>query len=170
MENLKPQFVPGQAMGPSLTTSLAMEDKIAHLQISQENDQLKGQVRPFQTLKFFIIRHLLIRTVILFQIRELNERIEILRVKRMQDKDKMKEFEKIRLQLEQLIEFKSKVMESQVMIFFLEEKFFHTSSTYDFINTWPGFSTGEFAKRITESTARSSRCPRCQRAISGRNG
>lgn len=118
MENLKPQFVPGQAMGPSLTTSLAMEDKIAHLQISQENDQLKGQVRPFQTLKFFIIRHLLIRTVILLQIRELNERIEILRVKRMQDKDKMKEFEKIRLQLEQLIEFKSKVMESQVMIFF----------------------------------------------------
>jgi dynactin 1 len=32
----------------------------------------------------------------------------------MQDKDKMKDFEKIKLQLEQLIEFKSKVMESQV--------------------------------------------------------
>lgn len=51
-----------------------------------------------------------------FQIRDLSERIEILRVKRMQDKDKMKDFEKIRLQLEQLIEFKTKVMESQVLI------------------------------------------------------
>lgn len=33
----------------------------------------------------------------------------------MQDKDRMKEFEKIKIQLEQLIEFKSKVMESQVL-------------------------------------------------------
>lgn len=35
----------------------------------------------------------------------------------MQDKDRMKEFEKVKIQLEQLIEFKSKVMESQVMVY-----------------------------------------------------
>ena len=34
----------------------------------------------------------------------------------MQDKDRMKEFEKLKIQLEQLIEFKTKVMESQVWI------------------------------------------------------
>lgn len=33
----------------------------------------------------------------------------------MQDKERMKDFEKTKLQLEQLIEFKTKVMESQVM-------------------------------------------------------
>lgn len=32
----------------------------------------------------------------------------------MQDKEKMKEFEKTKLQFEQLLEFKGKVMESQV--------------------------------------------------------
>lgn len=32
----------------------------------------------------------------------------------MQDKERMKDFEKTKLQLEQLIEFKTKVMESQV--------------------------------------------------------
>lgn len=34
----------------------------------------------------------------------------------MQDKEKMKEFEKTKLQVEQLLEFKSKVMESQVCL------------------------------------------------------
>lgn len=33
----------------------------------------------------------------------------------MQDKERMKDFEKTKLQLDQLIEFKTKVMESQVM-------------------------------------------------------
>lgn len=44
--------------------------------------------------------------------------METLRVKRMQDKERIKDFEKTKLQVDQLIEFKTKVMESQVMINF----------------------------------------------------
>lgn len=36
----------------------------------------------------------------------------------MQDKERIKDFEKTKLQVDQLIEFKTKVMESQVMINF----------------------------------------------------
>lgn len=43
----------------------------------------------------------------------------------MQDKDRMKDFEKIKLQLEQLIEFKTKVMESQVKISYVIWIFLH---------------------------------------------
>jgi len=35
----------------------------------------------------------------------------------MQDKERMKDFEKTKLQVEQLLEFKAKVMESQVSIY-----------------------------------------------------
>lgn len=35
-------------------------------------------------------------------------------VKRAQDKEKLKEGEKLKLQVEQLLEFKSRIMESQV--------------------------------------------------------
>lgn len=35
----------------------------------------------------------------------------------MQDKERIKDFEKTKLQVDQLIEFKTKVMESQVMNF-----------------------------------------------------
>lgn len=51
------------------------------------------------------------------QARDLTEKVETLRVKRMQDKERMKDFEKTKLQLEQLLEFKTKVMESQVIEF-----------------------------------------------------
>lgn len=44
----------------------------------------------------------------------MTDKVEILRGKRMQDKEKMKDFEKTKLQIEQLLEFKAKVMESQV--------------------------------------------------------
>jgi hypothetical protein len=33
-------------------------------------------------------------------------------VKRLQDKEKLKDFDKVKLQLEQLLEFKSRIMES----------------------------------------------------------
>lgn len=52
MENLKPQFVPGQAMGSS-AVSMTMEDKIAQLQISKENDELKVRVRDRQSWNFW---------------------------------------------------------------------------------------------------------------------
>jgi len=48
------------------------------------------------------------------QVRDLTDKVETLRVKRIQDKEKMKDFEKTKLQIEQLLEFKTKVMESQV--------------------------------------------------------
>lgn len=61
---------------------------------------------------------------VLLKVRDLTEKMDTLRVKRIQDKERMKDFEKTKLQLEQLIEFKAKVMESQVMKikyeFFLE--------------------------------------------------
>lgn len=50
----------------------------------------------------------------MLQVRDLSEKVETLRIKRMQDKERIKDFEKTKLQLEQLVEFKTKVMESQV--------------------------------------------------------
>lgn len=53
----------------------------------------------------------------ILQVRDLTEKVETLRVKRMQDKERMKDFEKTKLQVEQLLEFKAKVMENQVSIY-----------------------------------------------------
>ncbi|XP_066581763.1 dynactin subunit 1 isoform X2 [Prorops nasuta] len=92
VETLKPQFVPGQAMAGSAAAASIVEEKLSQMQLLQENDNLKAQVR------------------------DLNEKVETLRVKRMQDKERMKDFEKIKIQLEQLIEFKTKVMESQALL------------------------------------------------------
>lgn len=55
--------------------------------------------------------------IYILQTRDLTEKVETLRVKRMQDKERMKDFEKTKLQVEQLLEFKAKVMESQVSIY-----------------------------------------------------
>ncbi|EFN72194.1 Dynactin subunit 1 [Camponotus floridanus] len=92
VETLKPQFVPGQVMAGSAAAATLVEEKLSHLQLVQENDNLKSQVR------------------------DLTEKVETLRVKRMQDKEKMKDFEKTKLQVEQLLEFKAKVMESQASL------------------------------------------------------
>ncbi|XP_015433169.1 PREDICTED: dynactin subunit 1 isoform X1 [Dufourea novaeangliae] len=89
VETLKPQFVPGQVMAGSAAAANVIEEKLSHLQLQQENENLKSQTR------------------------DLTEKVETLRVKRMQDKERMKDFEKTKLQLEQLVEFKTKVMESQ---------------------------------------------------------
>ncbi|GAB1860176.1 Dynactin subunit 1 [Camponotus japonicus] len=92
VETLKPQFVPGQVMAGSAAAATLVEEKLSHLQLVQENDNLKSQAR------------------------DLTEKVETLRVKRMQDKEKMKDFEKTKLQVEQLLEFKAKVMESQASL------------------------------------------------------
>ncbi|XP_044001039.1 dynactin subunit 1 isoform X2 [Aphidius gifuensis] len=91
VETLKPHFVPGQAMAGSMSSGIGSnnEEKLSHFQLLSENENLKSQVT------------------------DLNEKLETLRVKRMQDKEKLKEYEKTKLQLDQLLEFKSKVMESQ---------------------------------------------------------
>ena len=92
VETLKPQFVPGQVMAGSAAAANIVEEKLSHLQLQQENENLKSQAR------------------------DLTEKVETLRVKRMQDKERMKDFEKTKLQLEQLLEFKTKVMESQASL------------------------------------------------------
>lgn len=53
METLKPNFVPGQVMAGSISSTLGasssgsntVEEKLSHLQLVQENDNLKAQVR-----------------------------------------------------------------------------------------------------------------------------
>ncbi|XP_076632300.1 dynactin subunit 1 isoform X2 [Colletes latitarsis] len=92
VETLKPQFVPGQVMAGSAAAANVIEEKLSHLQLQQENENLKSQVR------------------------DLTDKVETLRVKRMQDKERMKDFEKTKLQFEQLLEFKMKVMESQASL------------------------------------------------------
>lgn len=50
------------------------------------------------------------------QIRDLNEKLDTLKLKRQEDREKLKEYDKTKIQLEQLIEFKSKIMESQISL------------------------------------------------------
>ncbi|XP_076067204.1 dynactin subunit 1-like isoform X5 [Oratosquilla oratoria] len=88
VETLTPQYTPG----PPSSAAQTMEEKVASLQKDQEIENLKGEIR------------------------DLNEKLETLRVKRAQDKDKLKEGEKLRLQVEQLVEFKSRIMESQAQL------------------------------------------------------
>lgn len=51
-----------------------------------------------------------------FQIKDLNEKLETLKIKRQEDREKLKDYEKCKLQLDQLLEFKSKIMESQISL------------------------------------------------------
>nr|CAG4641483.1 EOG090X01OH [Eurycercus lamellatus] len=87
VETLKTQFTPGQALSPSL--SMAIEERVTGIQLSHENENLKAEIR------------------------DLNEKLETLKVRRGQDKEKLKEADKMRLQLDQLLEFKRAILESQ---------------------------------------------------------
>ncbi|XP_071536929.1 dynactin subunit 1 isoform X4 [Panulirus ornatus] len=88
VETLTPQYTPGAPSSAMQT----LEDRVAVLQAQQEMENLRGDIR------------------------DLNEKLETLRVKRAQDKEKLKEGEKMKLQLEQLVEFKSRIMESQAQL------------------------------------------------------
>ncbi|XP_060529168.1 dynactin subunit 1 [Cylas formicarius] len=88
VETLKPHFTPGTAI-TTPTPVISVEDKINNLQLQQELENRNQQIR------------------------DLNEKIETLKVKRQEDKEKLKEYDKVKIQLEQLIEFKSKIMDSQ---------------------------------------------------------
>ncbi|XP_050691034.1 dynactin subunit 1-like isoform X3 [Eriocheir sinensis] len=88
VETLTPQYTPGAPSSAMQT----LEDKVAALQAQQEMENLRGEIH------------------------DLNEKLETLRVKRAQDKDKLKEGEKMKLQVEQLLEFKSRIMESQAQL------------------------------------------------------
>lgn len=41
---MKPQFVPGQVMAGSAAAANVVEEKLSHLQLQQENENLKSQV------------------------------------------------------------------------------------------------------------------------------
>ena len=47
------------------------------------------------------------------EIVDLTEKLETLKLKRAKDQEKIKEYEKLKIQCEQLLEFKSRIMESQ---------------------------------------------------------
>ncbi|KAG0725011.1 Dynactin subunit 1 [Chionoecetes opilio] len=88
VETLTPQYTPGAPSSAMQT----LEDKVAALQALQEMENLRGEIL------------------------DLNEKLETLRVKRAQDKDKLKDGEKMKLQVEQLLEFKSRIMEAQAQL------------------------------------------------------
>lgn len=74
-------------MGPT-----APEDKVALLQSQQEVVELKAAVE------------------------DLTEKLDTLRLRRLEDREKLKELERLRLQLDQMTEFKAKIMESQASL------------------------------------------------------
>ncbi len=69
-----------------------LEEKVANLQAQQELQQSK------ETIK------------------DLEEKLETVKIKRAKDLEKLKEFEKMKFQHEQLLEFKSRIMESQAQL------------------------------------------------------
>ncbi|XP_065560764.1 dynactin subunit 1-like isoform X4 [Artemia franciscana] len=87
IETFKAQFKPGAPVSPSL--SLAIEEQGQVSVIKQELDNYRTEIK------------------------DLNEKLETLKVKRSQDKEKLKEFEKMKIQLDQLLEFKRAILESQ---------------------------------------------------------
>lgn len=89
VETLNPQFTPGAIITTTPTPITSVEEKISHLQLQQE---LENRIQ---------------------QIRDLQEKIETLKIRRQEDKERLKDYDKLRIQLEQLIEFKSKILESQ---------------------------------------------------------
>lgn len=93
LETLKPQFTPGQSMAsPALTAQHSVEEKLSALQLQQENDDLRNQVR------------------------DLSEKLETLRQRRAEDKERFREFDKMQTQFEQMQEFKSRIMEAQTSL------------------------------------------------------
>ncbi|XP_063631995.1 dynactin subunit 1 [Cydia splendana] len=91
VETLTPQYTPGQSItSPALTPHA--EDRLANLQAQQEITQLKSEVE------------------------DLKEKLETLRVKRAEDRERLRELERVRLQLEQANEFKARIMESQAQL------------------------------------------------------
>lgn len=91
LETLKPQFTPGQSLTtPSSASHLfTAEDKLNALHQQQENDELRNQIR------------------------DLTEKLDTLKQRRTEDKERLREFDKMKLQYDQLQEFKSKIMDAQ---------------------------------------------------------
>ncbi|CAH1953815.1 unnamed protein product [Acanthoscelides obtectus] len=91
VETLKPQFTPGQSL-TTPTPITSVEEKISNLQLQQELENRSQQIK------------------------DLSEKLETLKLKRQDDKEKLKDYDKLKIQLEQLIEFKSKIMSTQASL------------------------------------------------------
>lgn len=90
LETLKPQFTPGQPItSPALTAQHSVEEKINLLQLQQENDDLRNQIR------------------------DLSEKLETLKQRRNEDKERFREYDKMKTQFEQMQEFKVRIMDAQ---------------------------------------------------------
>ncbi|KPI99219.1 Dynactin subunit 1 [Papilio xuthus] len=92
VETLTPQYTPGQSLTSPQPASNAVEDKLANMQAQQEITNLKSEVE------------------------DLKEKLETLRVRRAEDREKIRELERLRLQLDQANEFKTKIMESKAQL------------------------------------------------------
>jgi dynactin 1 len=91
LETLKPQFTAGQSL-ISPSPAAGVEEKINAMQQQQEIEELRGQVR------------------------DLSEKLETLRQRRAEDKERYREFDKMKMQYEQLQEFKTKIMDAQTQL------------------------------------------------------
>lgn len=99
LETLKPQFTPGFSLttplnataGGSISSAVpfSAEEKLHALQQQQITDDLKAQVR------------------------DLTEKLETLKQRRNEDKERLREFDKMKTQFDQLQEFKAKIMDAQ---------------------------------------------------------
>lgn len=86
LETLRPQFTPGQSL---TSPAISAEDKLHALQQQQQIEELKSQIV------------------------DLTEKLETIKQRRSEDKERLKEFDKMKTQFEQLQEFKSKIMDAQ---------------------------------------------------------
>ncbi|CAH2062374.1 unnamed protein product, partial [Iphiclides podalirius] len=92
VETLTPQYTPGQSLTSPQPVATSAEDKLANLQAQQEITNLKAEVE------------------------DLKEKLETLKVRRSEDREKIRELERLRLQLDQANEFKTRIMESQAQL------------------------------------------------------
>ncbi|KFB39612.1 AGAP004194-PA-like protein [Anopheles sinensis] len=94
VETLKPQFTPGQSLtSPSPAPGASStEDRIHILQLQQELEEVRKQNA------------------------DLTEKLETLKQRRAEDRERLREFDKMKTQYEQLVEFKSKIMDAHSLL------------------------------------------------------
>jgi dynactin 1 len=89
---------------------MAIEERVSGMQLSQENENLKAEIRDLkEKLETLKSKDLHIFTILN---RSFHYYLDYL-VRRGQDKEKLKDADKMRLQLDQLLEFKRAILESQ---------------------------------------------------------
>lgn len=90
LETLKPQFTPGQAISsPAIQSQHSVEEKLNLLQVQQESEELRNQVR------------------------DLTEKLATIRQRREEDKERIQALERRQTQFDQMQEFKHQIMQAQ---------------------------------------------------------